>query len=83
MCMCANPESQSFAPELLFDSASCIACENCLILCTHGAVHKQGERIVFEKQRCIGCGLVRKSVTLKHGYLKGRKMTVEAVVAEV
>jgi pyruvate formate lyase activating enzyme len=80
---CANPESQAFTPELLFDPARCIACENCLILCTHGAVYKQGERILFEKERCIGCGACTEKCYAEARVLKGRKMTVEAVVAEV
>jgi pyruvate formate lyase activating enzyme len=80
---CANPESQATAPELLFDPARCIACGSCLILCTHGAVHKQGERIVFEKERCIGCGACAEKCYAEARVLKGRKMTVEAVVAEV
>jgi len=80
---CSNPESQAIAPELLFDPAGCIACENCLNLCTHGAVHKQGERIVFEKERCIGCGACAETCYAEARVLKGRKMTVEAVVAEI
>lgn len=80
---CANPESQAVTPELLFDPARCIACENCLILCTHGALHKQGERILFEKERCSGCGACAEKCYAEARVLKGRKMTVEAVVAEV
>jgi len=80
---CANPESQAVTPELLFDPARCIACENCLILCTHGALHKQGKRILFEKERCIGCGACTEKCYAEARVLKGRKMTVEAVVAEV
>ncbi len=80
---CANPESQAAAPELLFDPAVCIACENCLTLCTQGAVHRQGQRMVFEKERCIGCGVCAEECYAEARVLKGRKMTVEAVVAEV
>jgi pyruvate formate lyase activating enzyme len=80
---CSNPESQAIAPELLFDPARCIACENCLNLCTHGAVHKQGERILFEKERCIGCGACAEMCYAEARVLKGRRMTVEAVVTEV
>jgi glycyl-radical enzyme activating protein len=80
---CANPESQSTAPELFFDPARCIACENCLTLCTHGALHKQLERIVFEKERCIGCGACAEKCYTEARVLKGRKMTVAAVVAEI
>ena len=80
---CANPESQAVTPELLFDPARCILCENCLILCTHGALHKEGERILFEKERCIGCGACAEKCYAEARVLKGRRMTVEAVVAEV
>ena len=80
---CANPESQAVTPELLFDPARCIACENCLMLCTHSALHKQGDRIVFEKERCIGCGTCAEKCYAEARVLKGRKMTVEEVVAEV
>ena len=80
---CANPESQAVMPELLFDPARCIVCENCLVLCTHGALHKEGERILFEKERCTGCGACAEKCYAEARVLKGRKMTVEAVVAEV
>ena len=80
---CANPESQVFTPELLFDPAACIVCENCVTLCTHGAVHKQAERILFEREACIGCGACAEKCYAEARVLKGRKMTVEAVVAEV
>jgi len=80
---CANPESQAFTPELIFDPARCIACENCLMLCTHGALRKQGERILFEKERCIGCGACAEKCYAEARVVKGRKMTVDAVVSEV
>ncbi len=80
---CANPESQAAVPELLFDPAKCIACENCLMICPHGAVHKQGERIVFEKELCIGCGACAEKCYAEARVLKGRRMTVAAVAAEV
>jgi pyruvate formate lyase activating enzyme len=80
---CANPESQAATPELLFDPARCIACENCLLLCMHGALTKEGERILFEPKRCIGCGACAQKCYAEARVLKGRKMTVEAVVAEV
>jgi len=80
---CANPESQAAAPELLFDPAACIACENCLTLCAHGAVHRQGQRMVFEKERCIGCGDCADKCYAEARVLKGRKMSVAEVVAEV
>ncbi len=80
---CANPESQAATPELLFDPARCIVCENCLILCPHGALHKQGERIIYERERCRGCGTCAQKCYAEARVLKGRRMTVEAVVAEV
>lgn len=80
---CANPESQAADPELFFDPARCIVCENCLTLCTHGAVYKQGVRIVFDKERCFGCGTCAEKCYAEARVIKGRKMTVEAVVAEV
>ena len=80
---CANPESQAVTPELLFDPARCIACENCLFQCKHGALHKQEERILFEKELCIGCGACAAKCYAEARVLKGRKMTVEALMAEV
>lgn len=80
---CANPESQATAAELLFDPARCIACENCLTLCTHGALHKQEGRILFEKELCIGCGACAEKCYAEARVLKGSKMTVEALMAEV
>ena len=80
---CSNPESQQFTPEVLFDPARCIACENCLTLCPHGALHKEGERLLFEKEKCKNCGECVEKCYAEARVLKGRKMTVEEVVEEV
>lgn len=80
---CSNPESQQFAPEVLFDPARCIACENCLNICTHEALQKNGERLLFKKENCVNCGECVEKCYAEARVLKGRKMTVEAVVEEV
>jgi ferredoxin len=38
---CANPESQEFSPELLYDSVRCVGCGTCLAVCPAGALAKR------------------------------------------
>lgn len=54
---CHNPESQSYAPELLVDSSRCTGCGMCIEACPEGAI-ALGEdgRARLDRDRCRVCG---------------------------
>lgn len=49
---CSNPESQRFAPGIMFEKSSCTNCQRCHSACKHGALNSTG--LDFDK--CVGCG---------------------------
>ena len=42
---CHNPESQKFAPEVLYSVERCRLCGDCAAICPHGAIERTGERM--------------------------------------
>ncbi len=53
---CHNPETQSYLPELVRYEDKCVGCMACAAACPEGAINKNGEKPVFDKTRCSGCG---------------------------
>lgn len=80
---CHNPESQSPAPELLYDAARCIHCLRCVSVCPTGAQSVKNGKHVFERKKCTACGACEAACL--HGFLSlsGKKMSVEEILDEV
>jgi pyruvate formate lyase activating enzyme len=80
---CHNPESQAFKPELFFLHDRCRQCGACAAACEHG-VHSivDGEHRI-DRSRCVQCGRCVEACPNGALEIKGRTMTVEAVMAEV
>lgn len=70
---CHNPESQSFAQELILRPERCIGCGACLACCP-------GAGVISE---CTLCGKCVECCTTGSRELAGREMTVPQVMAEV
>lgn len=77
---CANPESQSAAPELLYFESKCISCGDCAAVCPAGAVDFSTGKPVFDRERCIGCGRCAESCTQYALKLSGKTMSVREVL---
>ncbi len=73
---CHNPESQSFAPEILVVETRCVSCGTCATVCPHGAP-PPGSNL------CTACGACVEACPAGARQLAGREMTVDAVVDEV
>jgi pyruvate formate lyase activating enzyme len=80
---CHNPESQRPRPELLLRPELCIQCGACLVECPQGAVRRNGEQYVTDRERCDRCGSCVAVCTADAREMVGREMTVEQVMAEV
>lgn len=53
---CANPESQSFQPELLFYPDKCVGCGRCVEVCDMGCfVKMENGEIGFDRDKCVNC----------------------------
>lgn len=80
---CSNPESQRFAPELLFDPTACLACGGCAEVCPHGAVWRTAERVAYDRGRCPACGACADACPAEARTVAGRRVAAPDVVAEV
>jgi pyruvate formate lyase activating enzyme len=73
---CHNPESQSFAPEVLVVETRCVSCGICATVCARGAP-PPGSPL------CTVCGDCVEACPAGARQLAGRDTTVEAVLEEV
>ncbi len=53
---CHNPESQRFAPQVVFRENRCTRCGICQDACTQNAIIWQGDMLVTETEYCTECG---------------------------
>lgn len=53
---CQNPESQSYTPQLFYDSEKCTGCGNCVEVCPLDAIDIYGERSRTNREICKGTG---------------------------
>jgi pyruvate formate lyase activating enzyme len=80
---CSNPESQRFAPELLFDASKCVACGGCVEACPYGATRVSGDGVQYDRERCAACGACAEVCPAEARTVAGRRVTAAEVVAEI
>jgi len=80
---CHNPEGGAYHPELIFRSARCILCDDCLTGCPNEAVTRQGDAIQIDRKRCKVSGECAAVCNAEALQVVGREMTVEQVVSEI
>ncbi len=79
---CSNPESQETKPTIMYDIRSCIHCGRCIEACKHGALSADYLGFV-DHDKCVGCGECVTVCPAGALILKGKEMTVEAVIREL
>lgn len=77
---CSNPESQNATPQLLWDSAKCLACLHCITACPKAVLTRREGRIV-PGNGCVGCGACVRECPGKALELPCRRMAVPEVLA--
>ncbi|HUL77808.1 MAG TPA: glycyl-radical enzyme activating protein [Vicinamibacteria bacterium] len=73
---CHNPESQSFAPEVLVVETRCVSCGTCAAVCPRGALPPGSSR-------CTACGACVAACPAGARQMAGRETTVAEVMEEV
>ena len=80
---CHNPESQSFEPEMLFDSAKCTLCGKCVSVCPNQCHAVADGKHRYDRTACVRCGRCSECCPAEVLKSAGRKMSVGEVMREV
>lgn len=81
---CANPESWSFEPQVMFFPHKCSGCGICVAVCKQGAnTRDDNGSIVFHSEKCISCGECIANCPNNARQLMGQELTIENVIIEV
>jgi pyruvate formate lyase activating enzyme len=72
---CHNPESQSYAPQLMLYTKRCIGCGKCAEACEHNAI--------ADRDKCINCGSCSRVCYAKAREMAGRPVTVQEVMQQL
>lgn len=78
---CHNPETQQFAPQLLYFPQKCIGCGLCAS-CPQG-VHSFASEHVISRSDCIACGQCASACPTGALEICGKKYSVENLVCEI
>lgn len=80
---CHNPESQSPYPELILQPRRCTSCGDCIEACPSGAIYRDGEQILTDRDLCTLCQTCTKVCFAEARQFTGREMSVEQVMVEI
>lgn len=96
---CANPESQSAAPQLLFEAEKCVGCGACMPVCQKGAIaigsatpdpaangpiaNNAGGIAHTDRTLCTGCGACASACLRDARHITGKRYTVDEIYREV
>ncbi|WP_147198000.1 glycyl-radical enzyme activating protein [Pantoea sp. CCBC3-3-1] len=79
---CSNPESQRPQPEVIYKKNDCIECGKCIAVCSQQAISTRN-RFFIDRERCIQCGECTQVCPTAALEMKGKRMTVAAVMLEL
>ena len=80
---CHNPEGISAKPLLMLRHDLCIGCGKCLESCVNGAITKNGEKKITDRQRCTACGACAGLCPANAREICGKDMNVEEAAKAV
>lgn len=80
---CHNPESMIPKQQVQWLEYRCIGCGSCVEACAHQALERTPQGIRRDRERCTVCGACVESCPAGAMELLGRRVTVEALVAEL
>ncbi len=80
---CANPESQSFAPEVMYYKRKCVGCGKCVAVCPRNAVVNHKDYGLISGLACNACGECVSACVYGAREMIGKEMDVDEVMSIV
>ena len=81
---CSNPESQKKRPVVMYNEDDCLFCRRCEAACKGGRItFDAAGKHHLDQEHCSGCGECVQACPAGALVLKGRKMSVAALVKEL
>lgn len=80
---CANPESQTFKPELTYIKTECIGCGICQQECPNDAISLINHEPVVDTAKCDICGRCAESCPGEALQVMGRAVTINGLYKEI
>ena len=80
---CSNPESQAYAPQLLFFQNLCSGCGHCLEVCTHGAVVRKENTVSRDFFKCTGCGACAAECPTQASGMSGQEYDIDTLMKAI
>ncbi len=74
---CHNPEGIAPRAEMAFYAHKCLACGECVRVCSQGAHRMEAGQSVFERERCLACGACEEACPGEAMRRFGRRVSVE------
>lgn len=80
---CANPESQSYQPDIMELPARCIGCGACEKVCPEGAIEKIDDQYQINRTLCKRCYRCTDRCYAESKKIAGKDYTIEELFAEI
>ena len=80
---CANPESHSPLPQLMFYHSKCVGCGKCADVCPSKAIRLHDNIAATNRALCNSCGLCVNICPVEAREIVGKTMTVDEVLEKV
>lgn len=80
---CHNPESIGIKADPIWFPRKCMGCDICLTICPQKGISRNDGGIRFKRSLCTGCGTCARECPNAAIELKGRKMPVDKLAAEL
>lgn len=77
---CSNPESQSYAPEIMESPSRCIGCKACVDACPEKAID---DTLIIDREKCKGCFKCIDMCYAESKKIAGRDYTVDELYKEI
>lgn len=80
---CANPESQSYGPEIMESPSKCIGCGACVEVCPQSAISPGTEGFIIDRSLCDGCLKCADRCYAAAKYIIGKDYDIEELYKEI